>query len=84
MTAAESFAKDVTYIAVSSLGGQVELDLQSGLPGIRPKTIRPHWVVVPILYSISRSLAGAGSPADSTLKARCSGGVAGSSGVAVA
>jgi hypothetical protein len=56
VTAAESFAKEVVYIPVSSLGGQVELDLQSGLPGIRPKTIRPHWVVVPILYSISRVL----------------------------
>ncbi len=56
VTAAESFARDVVYIPVSSLGGQVELDLHSGLPGIRPKTIRPQWVVVPILYSISRVL----------------------------
>ena len=56
VTAAESFAKDVVYIPVSSLGGPVELDLQSGLPGIRPRTIRPQWVVVPVLYSISRVL----------------------------
>ncbi len=56
VTAAESFAKEVVYIPVSSLGGQVELDLQSGLPGIRPKSIRPQWVVVPILYAISRVL----------------------------
>ena len=56
MTAAESFAKEVVYIPVSSLGGQVELDLHSGLPGIRPKSIRPHWVVVPVLYAISRVL----------------------------
>ena len=56
VTAAETFAKDVTYVAVSSLGGEVELDFQSGLPGIRPKNIRPRWVVVPILYAISRVL----------------------------
>ena len=56
VTAAESFAKEVVYIPVSSLGGQVELDLQSGLPGIRPNAIRPRWVVVPILYAISRVL----------------------------
>ncbi len=56
VTAAENFAKDVTYVAVSALGGQIELDLQSGLPGIRPRNIRPHWVIVPILYAISRVL----------------------------
>ena len=56
VTAAESFAKEVTYIAVSSLGGQMELDPNSGLPGIRPRNIRPHWVTVPLLYSISRVL----------------------------
>jgi hypothetical protein len=56
VTAAENFAKDVTYVAVSALGGQMELDLQSGLPGIRPRNIRPQWVNVPILYAISRVL----------------------------
>jgi Double-GTPase 2 len=56
VTAVESFAQDVTYVAASALGGQVELDLQSGLPGIRPKTIRPQWVIVPILFAISRVL----------------------------
>jgi len=56
VTAAESFAKDVTYVAASALGGQVEIDLRSGLPGIRPNTIRPHWVIVPILFAISRVL----------------------------
>jgi hypothetical protein len=56
VTAAEGFAKDVTYFAVSSLGGQVELDLQSGLPGIRPRNIQPRWVAVPILYAIARVL----------------------------
>ena len=38
VVAAESFAKEITYIAVSSLGDKVELDPNSGLPGIRPGT----------------------------------------------
>ncbi len=56
VAAAESFAKEITYIAVSSVGDQAELDPSSGLPGIRPRNIRPHWVTVPLLYSISRVL----------------------------
>ena len=54
VAAAEAFAKNITYIAVSSLGEQVELDPTSGLPGIRPKNIHPHWVTVPLLYALSR------------------------------
>ena len=56
VAAAQSFAKDVTYIAVSSLGAQVEIDAGSGLPGIRPRDIRPRWVTVPLLYAVSRVL----------------------------
>jgi hypothetical protein len=56
VTAAETFAKDITYIAVSSLGNGVEVDPNSGLPGIRPRNIRPHWVTIPLLYAISRVL----------------------------
>lgn len=56
VTAADTFAKDITYIAVSSLGNGVEVDPSSGLPGIRPRNIRPHWVTVPLLYAISRVL----------------------------
>ena len=54
VAAAETFAKNITYIAVSSLGEQVELDPTTGLPGIRPKNIHPHWVTVPLLYALSR------------------------------
>jgi hypothetical protein len=54
VAAAEAFAKNITYIAVSSLGEQVELDPDTGLSGIRPKNIRPHWVTVPLLYALSR------------------------------
>jgi hypothetical protein len=54
VAAAEAFAKNITYIAISSLGEQVELDLDTGLPAIRPKNIHPHWVTVPLLYALSR------------------------------
>ncbi len=54
VAAAESFAKNITYIAVSSLGNQIELDPGTGLAGIRPKNIHPHWVTVPLLYALSR------------------------------
>ena len=46
VAAAEAFAKNITYIAVSSLGGQVEVDTTTGLRAIRPKNIQPHWVTV--------------------------------------
>jgi hypothetical protein len=54
VAAAETFAKNITYIAVSSLGEQVEVDPSTGLAGIRPQNIRPHWVTVPLLYALSR------------------------------
>lgn len=56
VTAVEAFARDVTYIAVSSLGPRVEADASSGLLGIRPRDIQPRWVTVPLLYSLSRIL----------------------------
>ncbi len=56
VAAVQSFAKDVTYIAVSSLGARVEIDPQTGLPGIRPRDIRPRWVTVPLLFAVSRVL----------------------------
>ena len=54
VAAAETFAKNITYIAVSSLGKHIELDPTTGLPGIRPRNIQPHWVTVPLLYALSR------------------------------
>jgi hypothetical protein len=58
VAAAESFASDVTYVAVSALGSRTEIDQATGLPGIRPMDIEPFWVTVPLLYSISRVLPG--------------------------
>jgi hypothetical protein len=57
VAAAETFARDVTYIAVSSLGPGVQLDPVSGLPAIRPVDIQPHWVTVPLLYYLSQALS---------------------------
>jgi hypothetical protein len=53
VSTAESLAKDVTYVAVSALGG-VERDPITGAPGIKPMNLRPYWVTVPLLYSMSR------------------------------
>jgi len=56
VTAAESFARDITFVAVSSLGPSVQLDPYSGLAGVRPRDIRPYWAAVPLLYSLSRTM----------------------------
>ncbi len=56
VVAAETFASDITYTAVSALGDQVESDVNTGLPGIQPKNIRPYWITVPLLYAVSRVL----------------------------
>jgi hypothetical protein len=58
VTAAESFARDVTYIAISSLGPGVEVDPETGLVGIRSRNLQPAWVTVPIIYCLSRVLPG--------------------------
>jgi hypothetical protein len=55
VAAAETFAPDVTYIAVSSLGPRVQVDPASGLPAIRPGEIEPVWVTAPLLYCLSRA-----------------------------
>ncbi len=56
VAAAEAFASNITYVAISSLGNSVEIDSATGLPGIRPTNIRPHWVVVPLLFALSHIL----------------------------
>jgi hypothetical protein len=55
VAAAESFARDITYIAVSSLGPNIQVDPVSGLPAIRPAAIQSTWVTAPLLYCISRA-----------------------------
>jgi hypothetical protein len=61
VAAAEGFARDVTYIAVSSLADRydpdrLQVDRQSKLVSIRPKDVRPFWVAVPLLYALNQAL----------------------------
>ncbi|QEH31544.1 hypothetical protein OJF2_00090 [Aquisphaera giovannonii] len=58
VAAAEAFATNVTYIAVSALGSRTDADRETGLLTIRPADIRPHWVTVPLLYILCRVLPG--------------------------
>ncbi len=55
VAAADAFAKDVTYIAISSLGSKVARDPSSSLPSIRPAEIQPISVTAPLLYCLTRT-----------------------------
>jgi hypothetical protein len=61
VAAAEGFAGDVTYIAVSALADRYDpdrlrVDERTRLVSIRPKDVRPFWTAVPLLYALNRSL----------------------------
>jgi hypothetical protein len=61
VAAAESFASEVTYIAVSAFAHRydperLQVDQKSRMVSIRPKDLRPYWAAVPILYALSRSV----------------------------
>ena len=58
VAAAEGFAKEVTYIAVSSLGPNIEVDPGTGVVGIRPEMIQPQWVTVPFQYCLTKVMPG--------------------------
>jgi len=58
VTAAEGFATQVTYIAVSAVGWETHVDSSSGMLSIRPEDTAPHWVTVPYLYALCRSVPG--------------------------
>jgi hypothetical protein len=56
---AEDFAQEVLYVPASALGQSPERVLPDrGPPAIRPCDIRPTWVTVPLLYSMSRWMPG--------------------------
>jgi hypothetical protein len=55
VVAADTFARDVTYIAVSSLGPRIQVDPATGLPAIRTADIEPCWVTAPLLFCLSRA-----------------------------
>ena len=56
--AAEGFSQDVTYLPVSSLGPNTEIEQQTGKLAIRPKNVEPIGVTLPFLYAIHRSAPG--------------------------
>ena len=50
VTTAESFAGEVLYLPNSALGHSPELNLETGMIGIKPRDVAPFWVSVPMLY----------------------------------
>jgi hypothetical protein len=58
VSAAESFADEVTYIPVSATGRGPEVDPATGALGFRPRDIKPIWAEVPMLYAMSRWMQG--------------------------
>jgi len=55
VAAVDGFAEDVTYVAVSALGDQMEIDPATKLPGVRPANIKPYWATVPLLYALAKT-----------------------------
>lgn len=54
VSAAESFAQELTFIPVSATGSSPEIDPKTGSLGVRPKDISPYWVEVPLLHALAR------------------------------
>jgi hypothetical protein len=58
VAAAEGFAKSILYVPVSATGTAPRFDSETGADGIAPKDLKPYWVEVPMLYTISQYCAG--------------------------
>jgi hypothetical protein len=58
VSAAESFSQQVVFVPVSALGCSPELDLNTGMLGVRPRNIAPMWAEVPLLYAMCRWMKG--------------------------
>jgi hypothetical protein len=58
VTAAEDFASRVIYVPVSALGRTPEPDPTNGRPTIRPRDIKPRWVMTPLLVGLREGLPG--------------------------
>jgi hypothetical protein len=55
VTAAEGFARDVTYVPVSAVGDKV---VGSDEPSIRPADAKPFWATVPFLLGLMKAVPG--------------------------
>jgi hypothetical protein len=58
VTAAEGFAKEVVYVAVSALGSSPVAHPQSKTLVVQPKEIKPACVTTPLLYGLWRTISG--------------------------
>jgi hypothetical protein len=58
VAAAEGFTKHVLFIPVSATGCAPEQDPETGAFGVRPKSLNPYWVEVPMLYAINKWCSG--------------------------
>lgn len=58
VTAAEGFSRQVVYIPASAIGGRPEVDPASGMLAVRPKSVNPIWVQVPLIYSLAKWVSG--------------------------
>jgi hypothetical protein len=58
VTGAEGFATHVTYIPVSAVGWETQVDDASGLLSLRPEDTAPYWVTVPFLFAVCLSVPG--------------------------
>jgi hypothetical protein len=54
VNSAEAFSKDVSFIPVSAVGGSPTVDARTGSLVIRPASMQPRWVTVPLLYALAR------------------------------
>jgi len=56
ISACDSFCSDVIFVPVSPQGCSPERsDASVNLLGVRPRTLKPHWAEVPLLYAMSRA-----------------------------
>ena len=58
VASAEGLSSRVVYIPVSALGDGVVTDRATGKWGVRPSSIKPFWVTVPLLYAIQAAVPG--------------------------
>ena len=58
VAAAEDFSTHVLYMPISALGRAPEADTATGMLGVRPRSLHPRWVSIPVLYILSRWASG--------------------------
>jgi hypothetical protein len=58
VAAAEGFTNNLIFIPVSATGCAPEHDAQTGAFGMRPNSLNPYWVEVPMLYALSQGCTG--------------------------